>query len=199
MFKKLFKNIFMIEREIYYNHVDKKINEYIVTKDSNTLSEFFKMTDGKSYIKIDICLYFANCVLQKELDLYLIVKDLIVANNLPLNKNRIYNLNAEWIKPNMHTIILIKDKVLKYFKQIDTYRLEDNTKLIPLCLCKFDYENMNPDTRDKSPFKKDGVYVFIGEISNMKGHGIFMDHNNTKDIYSGYHMENFIKLTDDEL
>ena len=39
------------------------------------------------------------------------------------------------------------------------------------------------------PFKKDGVYVFFGEIANMPGHCVVADHG-TGRIYSGYHTDN---------
>ena len=47
------------------------------------------------------------------------------------------------------------------------------------------------------PFKRNGVYVFFGEIPNMPGHCVVADHESGR-IYTGYHTENFIELTEDE-
>ena len=47
------------------------------------------------------------------------------------------------------------------------------------------------------PFKKKGVYIYFGEIPNMKGHIIVMDHSNGK-LHSGYHPENFEEIPEDE-
>ena len=44
---------------------------------------------------------------------------------------------------------------------------------------------------------KDDVFIYLGEIPNMKGHGVFLGHRTGK-IYSGYHIEDFRELTDEE-
>jgi hypothetical protein len=50
----------------------------------------------------------------------------------------------------------------------------------------------------KYPFTADGVYVFFGEIANMRGHCVVADHR-TGQIYSGYHTENFEEITEDDV
>ena len=49
----------------------------------------------------------------------------------------------------------------------------------------------------KYPFKEKGTYIFFGEIPNMPDHCIVADYKTGK-IYSGYHTDNFVELTDDE-
>ncbi|MCD0460144.1 hypothetical protein [Roseiconus lacunae] len=41
------------------------------------------------------------------------------------------------------------------------------------------------------------TYIFFGEIPNMRGHCVVADHQ-TGQLYSGYHTENFVELTEDE-
>lgn len=40
-------------------------------------------------------------------------------------------------------------------------------------------------------------YIFLGVVPNMEGHCIVTDDDGK--LYVGYHIENFIELTDDEL
>ena len=40
--------------------------------------------------------------------------------------------------------------------------------------------------------------IFLGEIKNMKGHGIFLGYA-TGRIYSGYHIDCFEEMKDDEV
>ena len=47
------------------------------------------------------------------------------------------------------------------------------------------------------PFTETGIYVFLGEIPNMPGHCVVLDHK-TGRIYSGYHIENFKEIPEDE-
>jgi hypothetical protein len=48
------------------------------------------------------------------------------------------------------------------------------------------------------PFYEDFPLVFLGEIQNMPGHGIFAGHR-TGRIYSGYHIDQFVELDEDEV
>lgn len=50
----------------------------------------------------------------------------------------------------------------------------------------------------KYPFIKDELYVFLGEIPNMGGHCIVVEHKTGK-IFSGYHTENFSEVPEAEL
>jgi len=59
-------------------------------------------------------------------------------------------------------------------------------------------KGINPKIKGKYPFKENGIYIFFGEIPNMPGHCIVSDHKTGK-IYSGYHTDNFVELTGDEV
>lgn len=47
-------------------------------------------------------------------------------------------------------------------------------------------------------FLEKDTYVFLGEIPNMPGHCVVLNHRTGK-VYSGYHTDNFIELTEDEV
>lgn len=64
-------------------------------------------------------------------------------------------------------------------------------------LVRFAFEHLSPKYHDKYPFEPDGVYVYFGEIPNMPDHCVVADHRTGK-IYSGYHAENFLELSEDE-
>lgn len=65
-------------------------------------------------------------------------------------------------------------------------------------LVKFDYKQMPIEYHKAYPFAENDVFVFLGEIVNMPGHCIVINHRTGK-IFSGYHSENFIELTEDEI
>ena len=65
-------------------------------------------------------------------------------------------------------------------------------------IVKFDFERLPKSFRNKYPFKPNKLYVYFGEIANMPGHCIVADHK-TGRISSGYHTENFIELSEDEV
>lgn len=46
-------------------------------------------------------------------------------------------------------------------------------------------------------FKKDNFFVYLGEIPNMKNHCVICGYESGK-MYSGYHIENFRKATEEE-
>jgi hypothetical protein len=62
-------------------------------------------------------------------------------------------------------------------------------------LVKFDFSKVPKSYHKKYPFKEGGVYVFFGEIANMKGHCIVADHKTGK-VHSGFHTENFVELNE---
>jgi hypothetical protein len=64
-------------------------------------------------------------------------------------------------------------------------------------LVRFNYTSLPVKFHKKYPFHKEGTYIFFGEIPNMKGHCVVADHK-TGQIYSGYHTENFVELSDEE-
>jgi hypothetical protein len=48
------------------------------------------------------------------------------------------------------------------------------------------------------PIMKEDIFIFLGEIPNMQGHCVVAGHKSGK-IFSGYHTNNFIELTEDEI
>jgi hypothetical protein len=48
------------------------------------------------------------------------------------------------------------------------------------------------------PFRKDAIYVFLGEFPNLPGHCVVAESKNGK-IHAGYHTESFIELTSGEI
>jgi hypothetical protein len=64
-------------------------------------------------------------------------------------------------------------------------------------LVRFDFDTLPVEYHAKYPFKKDGAYVFFGEIPNMPGHCVVADPEDGR-IYSGFHTENFVELSEDE-
>lgn len=65
-------------------------------------------------------------------------------------------------------------------------------------LVKFDYNLLPKKYYDDYPFDADDIYVYLGDIKQMPGHCIVVDFKTGK-IYCGYHTENFIELTEDEV
>lgn len=67
-------------------------------------------------------------------------------------------------------------------------------------MVKFDYEGMPKEYHKHylDKFPKNEVFVFMGELQQMPEHCIVMNYKTGK-IYSGYHIEDFIPLTDDEV
>ena len=64
-------------------------------------------------------------------------------------------------------------------------------------LVKFDFDNIPENYHKEYPFTKHGVYVMLGEIEGMDGHCIVVSRDGH--TYWGYHTENFIELTEEEL
>jgi hypothetical protein len=48
------------------------------------------------------------------------------------------------------------------------------------------------------PFIDDMPLVFLGEITNMPGHGVFVGHRSGK-VYSGYHIFQFVEVSEKEV
>lgn len=67
-----------------------------------------------------------------------------------------------------------------------------------LSLVRFNFDTVPKDYHAKYPFMDTRTYIFFGEIPNMPGHCVVADHQ-TGQLYSGYHTENFVELTDDEV
>lgn len=64
-------------------------------------------------------------------------------------------------------------------------------------LVRFIWEAVTEDYRDKYPFNPGDSYIYLGEIVNMPGHCIVADKAGR--VYYGYHVENFVELTEDEV
>ncbi|AMV28367.1 hypothetical protein VT84_28445 [Gemmata sp. SH-PL17] len=65
-------------------------------------------------------------------------------------------------------------------------------------LVRFQVDLLPVEYRDRYPFTRDGVYVYFGEIPNMPGHCVVADHRSGR-IYSGYHIEHFAEIPEDEI
>ncbi|MCR9211540.1 MAG: hypothetical protein NXI28_25225 [bacterium] len=66
-----------------------------------------------------------------------------------------------------------------------------------LSLVRFNFDSVPVDYHAKYPFTDSRTYIFFGEMPNMPGHCVVADHQ-TGQLYSGYHSENFVELTEDE-
>ena len=76
---------------------------------------------------------------------------------------------------------------LKHTPGVSTYLLDGK----PFERWELPYSVMQPDT-----------YVYMGEIPNMPGHGIFLKMSNSKDTHEmivGLHTDSFRELTEDEV
>ena len=63
-----------------------------------------------------------------------------------------------------------------------------------LSLVKLD----DPDGDYKNFLGVNGTrFVYLGEIPNMRGHCVVINHR-TGRIHSGFHIENFVEVTEDE-
>ena len=65
-------------------------------------------------------------------------------------------------------------------------------------LVKFDFAGIDERYHSQLPFSRNGVYVFFGEIPNMPGHCVISDHK-TGQIYSGFHTDSFVELSEEEV
>lgn len=65
-------------------------------------------------------------------------------------------------------------------------------------LVKYDDSHYNEPYRGKGPFKYNHTYLFMGEIANMPEHCVVVD-TKTNEIFSGYHTDTFVELTEDEV
>jgi hypothetical protein len=62
---------------------------------------------------------------------------------------------------------------------------------------RFLFDEIGPKYHSQYPFTRKGVYLYFGEIPNMPGHCVVVDHKTGK-IYSGYHADNFVEVPEDE-
>lgn len=71
-------------------------------------------------------------------------------------------------------------------------------KLPKLKLVRFDYGNIPVEYYDEYPFNVNLTYIMLGEINHMPGHCVVMEFLSGK-LYAGYHTENFVELTEEEV
>ena len=88
--------------------------------------------------------------------------------------------------------------MIKFLKNIfyKKYKCDININT----MVKFDYDNIPKQYWDDylKIFPKDDVFVFMGELEQMKGHCILCNYKTGK-IICGYHTDDFIALIDDEV
>ena len=56
---------------------------------------------------------------------------------------------------------------------------------------------IEPAHWDEYPFQKDEIVIFLNEIENMPEHGVYVKKDG-RTIF-GYHIDNFVDLTEDEV
>ena len=69
------------------------------------------------------------------------------------------------------------------------------TKKFPLV--KFDFSAVPVQQHKLYKIFKNRTFILIGEIEQLLGHCILID-NRSGQVLSGFHTENFVKLTSDE-
>ena len=67
----------------------------------------------------------------------------------------------------------------------------------PNSLVRFEYGNVPAEYHTQYPFNETHTYLYLGEIQNMPGHCSVA--NKEGRVYWGYHTDNFIELTEDEV
>lgn len=77
-------------------------------------------------------------------------------------------------------------------------QLMKKQKLATYKLVKFNFKDLPVEYHRCYPFTENDVFILLGEIHNMEGHCVITNQR-TGQIYSGYHTENFVELTDDEI
>ena len=83
--------------------------------------------------------------------------------------------------------------------QIFTFSKGFMNKFIPrqYSLVRFQLNGLDSSWWDKYPFEPEGTYIFLGEIPNMPGHCVVIEHKTGK-IHSGYHIENFVEIPEED-
>ena len=68
----------------------------------------------------------------------------------------------------------------------------------PMTLCKFNYKDLPSSYHSMYPFTEKDNFIYLGDIENMVGHCVVIETKSGR-VFSGYHTEQFIELTDDEI
>lgn len=66
----------------------------------------------------------------------------------------------------------------------------------PLSRVTFDFDSVPANHHSDYPFKKNKLYIFLGEIVGMEGHCVVVEQSSGQ-IYAGYHSDNFIEFEED--
>jgi hypothetical protein len=66
-----------------------------------------------------------------------------------------------------------------------------------LSLVNFDFGSIDKKYHDHYPFMPNSNYIFLGEIPNMPGHCVIGKKDGS--ITWGWHSDNFVELTEDEV
>ena len=115
-------------------------------------------------------------------------------------KERFSDLTIEKLKQRLSNGSLYKEAAIairELLEEKSSEKLMEHKIPRQYSLVSFDFSSMPSEWHEKYPFKPEGVYVYFGEIPNMKGHCVVADHK-TGQIYSGYHIDNFVELDEDE-
>ena len=75
------------------------------------------------------------------------------------------------------------------------HREKKITKLIPNMIVKFVFDY--PGEVNQYPFQDGEMLLYLGEIENMRGHCIVV--NRKGKVFWGFHTENFVIPTEDEI
>lgn len=73
-----------------------------------------------------------------------------------------------------------------------------NKKIRSMSLVKFDWDKMPIEYHKAFPFSQHDVFVYLGEIKQMPGHGVFINTRSSQ-VYCCYHTDEFIELTNEEV
>jgi hypothetical protein len=68
----------------------------------------------------------------------------------------------------------------------------------PLSMVKIREEQLKNFKSDSQLFQEKDLLVYLGEIPNMMGHGIFLGYHSGR-AYCGYHPEEFVELSEEEI
>ena len=87
-----------------------------------------------------------------------------------------------------------KELIVHGMNFIELYIMKINT------MVKFDYNTLPIEYKEEyiKTFPENEVYIFMGDIEQMPGHCILCNFKTGKMII-GYHTDNFIPLTEDEI
>jgi len=67
-----------------------------------------------------------------------------------------------------------------------------------LTLCKFDFNDLDVEYHKRYPFRETDIFIYLGDISNMPDHCVVVRQSDGTS-FIGYHTDNFIELTEDEV